>query len=89
MADKKNNGGKGNPASKRIGNAHRKAYRASLWVAQERRKDDREVEALKANARNEERRKRGDKTPWEISKNNRSIKRAIRRKAEEAAARLR
>jgi len=84
----KNDSAKGNPAHKRIGNVHRKAYRKTLWARQERVKDARRTAQAEREAVNNERRQHGDKTAWEISKHNRLVKRANRRKAEAGAARF-
>jgi hypothetical protein len=62
---------KGNPAAKRMSNAHRKAYRAILWAQQERKKDEREVAQLISSQRNEER----GYTEWDVAKRNRYEKR--------------
>lgn len=67
----KNDSAKGNPASKRMSNAHRKAYRALLWTRQERRKDNREVAQLKACERNEAR----GFTEWDLAKRARHSRR--------------
>lgn len=63
-----NNSAKGNPASHRMSNQHRKAYLASSWEKARKRKDAR----IKANAEREARNKKlralGKPTPWEWSK---------------------
>lgn len=74
---KQKDSAKGNPAHKRIGNAHRKAYRATCWARQERRKDQREAAQLRANQHNMEVKARGELTAWEISQHNRHIKRFL------------
>jgi uncharacterized membrane protein len=44
------NGLKGNPASKRMSNAHRKAYRAALWAKQKKRAAARQAKQDAAHA---------------------------------------
>lgn len=41
---------KGNPATRRMGNAHRKAHRAAMWAKEQKRKTERN-EAEKARAK--------------------------------------
>lgn len=57
----KTDSAKGNPAHKRIGNAHRKAYRQALWAKQQRRKELRRRAQAEAAARN----KANGFTVWE------------------------
>lgn len=47
-------GGKGNPASHRMGNPKRKAARAASWARGEKRKDARRKEADRRQAHNAE-----------------------------------
>lgn len=63
---------------KRTSRPRHKAYRALCWARQERRKDDREVEGIKAFERNEKLRAQGLPTPWQVAK----AKRYARRHAE-------
>lgn len=63
MAVKKDSA-KGNPAHKRIGNAHRKAYRASLWAKQQKRKAARREAQAERERINRER----GYTAWEAKK---------------------
>jgi hypothetical protein len=67
----KNEGAKGNPAHKRIGNAQRKAYRQTVWARQEKRKDIRRKAQAAAHARNVA----NGISPWDISKQRRAEKR--------------
>jgi hypothetical protein len=62
---KKNNGGKGNPASTRIGNKNRIAKRMRSWEKNHRAKVIRIRENEEARALNDEYRARGELTPYE------------------------
>lgn len=79
---------KGNPAHHRMSNPRTKAYRASCWVRQKAKKAERRVAQTQRHNENVIRWTYGDKTPWEISKHNRRVKREIRRRAEAAAAKF-
>ena len=72
----KNDGGKGNPASKRIGNAVRKTRRSLSWQRGERRKAKRREEQAVRTAVNVGRRRAGELTPWELAKAARAERRA-------------
>lgn len=61
----KNSGGKGNPASKRIGNKNRIAKRERSWNKNNKAKKVRIADAAAAKARNDEYRARGELTPYE------------------------
>jgi hypothetical protein len=68
VANKESNrANKGNPASKRMSNAHRKEYRKICWIRGERRKGERKMAQLMAAQRNEER----GYTEWDIARHNR------------------
>ena len=69
-------GAKGNPASKRMGNANLKARRARSWAAGQRRKSERVKQALERAAANVARRESGEPTPWEQAKAARRARRA-------------
>lgn len=63
-----NRAGKGNPASKRMGNDKLKARRVSSWVRGQQRKEQNRRENAAAAARNRELREQGLPTPWEARK---------------------
>jgi hypothetical protein len=61
-------GGKGNPASKRMSNEARKRRHARCRENTRLRKEARRAAARDAEARNRDLRARGELTPWEASK---------------------
>jgi hypothetical protein len=61
-------GGKGNPASKRMMNPKLKARRARSWERGQERKAQRVEGQLARQRKNEELRSAGMLTPWEIAK---------------------
>jgi hypothetical protein len=73
---------KGNPASKRMGNAALKGRRAMCWARGKRRKAARVEAQEKRAAENRLRRDRGELTPWEVAR----AERAERRRGLQRAA---
>lgn len=67
---------KGNPASKRMSNTHRKEYRKALWNASERRKETRRKDQQAREKTNKELRAMGVLTPWESARKARREARA-------------
>ena len=72
-------GNKGNPAAHRMGNATRKARRASSYLRGENRKVERQEAARTAQRRNAALRAQGLPTPWEVAKAERALRRAAQR----------
>jgi hypothetical protein len=63
--------GKGNPASHRMSNAAYKDRRARSWIRGQRRRAERREQQEARHAANQERRKNGQPTPWQIVKQKR------------------
>lgn len=77
----KGSSNKGNPASKRMTNANRKARRARSWAAGQKRKEARIKDQRTREALNRASRAAGDLTPWDAVKAERARRRAERREA--------
>lgn len=73
----KSTGSKGNPASTRMSNAHRKAHRASMWEKQRKRKEELKKAEEGRHRANVETHKEGGMTPWEKAKEERRKRRLI------------
>ena len=68
MAKGKQQGGKGNPASHRMGNDRVKVRRALSWKRGEERKEARRKAQAEREAVNRQLRREGLPTPWEQAK---------------------
>lgn len=68
MPNKVNQSSKGNPASHRMSNAHRKAYMEAAYAKRQKRKEELKAEIKKREERNRALTKAGRQTPWEWAK---------------------
>lgn len=79
-------GGKGNPATRRMGNPKRKATRERSWAAGQKRKAARQAADAAAKARNDALRAAGELPPWEAARLARRARRAEQAAQRKAAA---
>jgi hypothetical protein len=79
-------GTKGNPASKRMGNAALKARRASSWLRGQRRKAERAKAQKARQEKNASLRESGEPTPWEQAKARRAERRRLDPEVQKRAA---